>query len=287
MTETRPTPGASPIRDCVGAALRFSREHWRLALMLAAVGAVAATLVTLVVSLQPALGLVGVIANSGAQAFIYAVLTATALAGAGAARRDWLKDGLRVWGAMAVIAFFLFIVVFVVSIPVTITLFVGPMAAYAPELEAAGANQAAVMAILTRFAEENPMPLLLTMLFFAALWLYLTSRLYLAAPASIEQKRILSFETWAWTKGASLRIIGARLLLLIPANIFAAALGFLVGRLVGLDPLAPDPNAGASYFIYTLASTFFRFALYFALEAGLSTALYWQLKPSAARTASG
>jgi hypothetical protein len=276
MTEASP----SPIRDAVGDALRFARANWRFVLIVSAIGAAATTLLTGLSLGSPVVGLPAVVLTTGVQSFIYALLTAAALAGVGAARAEWLHNGLRVWGAMAVIGFFLFIVMFVISIPVMIALFAGPLARYAPELQSAGSDQAAVVAIMTRFAEENPMALLVVMLFYLLIWLYLTSRLYLAAPASVQEKRILTFETWAWTKTATMRIIGARLLLLIAANILAGALGYLFGALVGINAMTPDVTAGAPYLFFTLCATFFRFALYFSLEAGLSAALYRSLRPA-------
>lgn len=271
---------STPIRAAVSAALHFTREQLRFILILAAAGAALTALITILGAMTPALALVSVIASGGVQAFFYAALTAAALSGAAAARAGWLGNGLRVWGAMAVIGFFLLIVFFVVSIPVTIALFSGPLASYLPQLESAGGDQAAIMSIMTRFAEDNPGAMLLVLIFYVALWLYLTSRLYVSAPASLDQKRILTFETWAWTKSATFKIIGARLLLLLPANILAGALGYVVGLVVGIDALAPDASAGApALLVYTFFASFFRFALYFALEAALSVAFYRALRP--------
>jgi MFS family permease len=279
---TIPQPASSPIRDSVGVALRFTRENWRFVLIVAAIAAVAHTVVTGLSTTSPVMGLFASVVDGGVKAFAYTALTVAVLAGVGAARAGALAQGVRVWAAMFVIGFFLAIVMFVISFPVAIALAAGPLASYAPELQAAGSDQAAVLRIMTSFAEANPITLLVMLLFYAAIWMYLTSRLYVAAPATADKGRILTFETWSWTKGAALSIIGARLMLLLPASILAGAFGYLAAYLVGLDPMAMDPTAVGPFLIYTLVSAFFTFALYVALEAGLSAALYRRLRPAEA-----
>lgn len=267
--------------DAIGAALRFTRANARFIAVVALLGAGLTTLVAALGLSSPPLGLLAGLASGVVQAFVYAGLVGAVLYGAGAVPTRIGGDGGRVWAAMAVVAFFLFIVFFIITIPVMITLFAGPLASFLPELEQAGADQEAVLAVMTRFAEANPGVLLLVLLFYSAIWLLLTSRLYLAAPASLEARRILTFETWAWTKGAMLRIAGARLLLLVPANILAGAVGYVFGRLVGVDAFAPTAASNVGGFLaYVFVASFATFALYSALEAGLSSALFRNLKPA-------
>jgi len=274
-----------PVRESVGAALRFVRENIRLIGAVSALAALASALGSTLGVIVPALSMPTGVINSLVQAFAYAAFVGAALFGAGAVRGRWTSDGGRVWAAMIVVGFFLCIVGVVLVIPVSIALVAGPMAPYLSDLQAAGSNNDAVLAVMTRFAEENPAALLATFLFFVVIWLLLTSRLYLAAPATVDQQRILTFETWKWTKGAMLRIAGARLLLLIPANIFVGAIGYLIGRAFGIDTMNPATAAATvqanplGFFIYVLLSSFITFALYSALEAGLSTYLYKGLRP--------
>jgi hypothetical protein len=279
--------GNVPVRQSVGVALRFVRENWRFLAVVSAIGAGALAMITAFSMAVPALGIFAAVAQGIVQACIYGAFTAAALYGAASVRGRWTGDGWRVWGAMAILFFFLFIVFTVITIPVLITLFAGPLSRYVADLQTAGEDQAAVLAVMTRFAEENPGVLLAVTLFYLAIWLLLTSRLYLAAPASVDQGRILVFDTWKWTKGAMLRIAGARLLLLLPANILVGALGYIVGRLVGLDTLdlgamaeAATANPAATL-VYTTIASFLTFWLYSALEAGLSAYLYTGLKPAA------
>lgn len=280
--------GRVPVQQSVGVALRFVRENWRFLAVVSAIGACASALITAFTMVVPALGIFAALAQGIAQACVYGAFTAAALYGAAGVPQRWTADGWRVWGAMAIVFFFLLIVFTVITIPVLITLFAGPLSRYLSDLQAAGEDQAAVVAVMARFAEENPGVLLAVTLLYLGVWLLLTSRLYLAAPASVDQGRILVFDTWKWTKGAMLRIAGARLLLLLPANVLVGALGYIVGRLVGLDTLDMGAMAEAATanptatLIYTTIASFFTFWLYSALEAGLSSYLYMGLKPETA-----
>lgn len=274
-------------REAIGEALRFVRENAAFVAITAAIGAGALALVSLIASSSPALAILALVAPGLVQALIYTALMAGALYSAQSARSAAAQSGLRVWLAMAVIGFFLFIVFVVVGLPVMIALAAGPMAPYVPDLQAAGQDQQAVLAIMIRFAEENPMALFAAALFLTGVWMLLTSRLYLSAPATLDQGRILTFETWSWTKGATLRITGARLLLLLPANILAGALGHVVGRTMGVNTMDMSAIAAAvqtnpaGMLITAFAANFFSLALFSALEAGLSAALYKRMKPQA------
>jgi hypothetical protein len=278
--------GSVPIRESVGEALRFVRENIRFVAIVAAAGAVAMTIISAFAMMSPAMVIPTGLTSTFAQACTYAAFVAAALVGTESVRSRWIADGGRVWAAMALISLLLLIVMFIASMIVSIVLASGPLVPYLDDLQSAGSDNAAVMAVLTRFVEQNPMTVLIVSLFFAVIWFLLTSRLYLAAPATVDQGRILTFETWSWTKGAMLRITAARLLLLVPANILSGALGHLVGRAFGMNTLDPV-SAGAvaatnpaGYLIYILIAAFISFLLFSSLEAGLSTYLYRGLKPA-------
>ncbi len=277
--------GPAIVQPSVGAALRFVRENWQLVLRIALIGAVASALVASLSLIAQSLGVIGTVGSGIVQAFVYAALIGLVLYGATATRTRFVNDGWRVWLAMVVIGFFLFFVFFVLSIPVMMVLIAGPLAPYITELQAAEQNQAEVLAILTRFAETNPGVIMLLLALFFSLWLALTSRLYLAAPATVDQGRLRTFETWRWTKGSMLKIAGARLMLLIPANILTGAVSYVIGRLVGIDTSSMAATGGGvggspiGFVVYIFCASFATFALYCALEAALSTALYRALKP--------
>lgn len=281
-------PGVLGIRDSVGAALRFTREHARQIAMLALVGAASMAGVALLVSVAPALGLLLNPVSTLISASVYALFLSAVL-GAGGAERLVPNTG-RVWASMAVVGFFMAIVCLVLIIPVGIILGAA-LSGFASDFEAAGQNQAAALALMTRIAQEQPAPLLLAALFYAVVWMALTARLYLAAPASVDRRRILTFETWSWTRGNMLRIVAARLMLLTPAYVLVNALTLLVGRVLGVDVFSPDgvvvfaQGSPLGYAALTFATHLLTFGLYSSLEAGLSTQIYRALAPKHAEPA--
>jgi len=274
--------GQVPVRESVGAALRFVRERWQFIAVAAAIGAVASTAIGAAQLAAPAAAIIFMVLSGLVQAGVYAALVSAAL---GLGTAGLINHAFRVWAAMVVIGFFLFIVVFVMTIPVAIALAAGPLAPYAEQLQAAGADETAVMTVMMRFAQENPGAMLSVMALYAVVWLGLTSRLYLAAPATVDQARILSFETWPWTKGALLRITATRFMLLAPAYILVSAIGYLIGRPFGIDGFDPSSvvamaeNNRAIFLAYALIQSFLTLGVYSALEAGLSAYLYKGLKP--------
>jgi hypothetical protein len=122
---------------------------------------------------------------------------------------------------------------------------------------------------------------------FAAAWLALSSRLYLAAPATVADARLRTFETWGWTKDNMLRICAARLLLLIPAWLVVTAAQSLIAAAVGFSQL--DPLAGARvleadparFLIYFIPAEILSLLVTLALEAALSSYLYKGMRPVA------
>lgn len=278
--------GKVPVTECVGAALRFVRANLRLIATMSALGALAGTLFSAIGLFVAPLSLPAMLASGLAQAIVYAAFIRVAMGEPDLASQRLVGDGLLVWAAMAVIGFFLFIVLTLGVFAAAIALAAGPIAPYISELQAAGDDQEAVVAIMVRFSKENPGALLALTAFFGGIWLLLTSRLYLAAPASIEAKRVMVFDTWKATKGAMLRICAARLLLLLPAYLLVSALSYLFGRALGIDTMDFNAVAAAAQanpvgvLGYTLGASFVTLAAYSSFEAGLSAYLYQGLKPA-------
>jgi hypothetical protein len=136
--------GAVPVRESVGAALRFVRENWRFVAIVAAIFAAASTLLALITLSQPGLGIVTMVANGIVQAMCYGALTTAALFGASQVRSRIAQDGWRVWSSMVIVGFFLFIVMFVVFMVVSMVLLAGPLSPYINELQSAGAIERAL-----------------------------------------------------------------------------------------------------------------------------------------------
>jgi hypothetical protein len=268
------------IRDNVGAALRFVRENWRFVLTVAAITAPlqGAAFLFMGATLSGLL-LIGLIT-----AVSYAALTRAALFGVGGAQQHLAGDGGRVFAAVAAIGFFLSIV-FIMLLFVAMSVLIAPFEA---EVKAAGEDQAALIAIMDRAVAAQPGTLGWTIAIGLALVFVITSRFYVAAPGCVDQKRVFVFESWKWTRGNFLRVMGARLMLLLPALILVWALQSLAGAALGAP--AGDPAAVAAYAaanpapfatFYAVAS-FLQIVIYSALEAGLSANLYRSLKPPAA-----
>ncbi len=274
------------MRESVGAALRFLRENAVAVAIAAGIGAGLMALFAMLAAKAPAVGILIGVASSLVSAFVYAALTGAALNGVGGAAQRLFADGGRVWTSMAVIGFFLLIVFIVLLIPGFIVLAVFLAPRYGTELQAVSGDEAGSVALMERIATENPLMLLGFALFYGLLWLALTSRLFLAAPASIDNKRILTFETWAWTKGNMLRIIGARVMLLLPAYILVSALSYILALALGVNMMDPANVAAFAqrssglYALLAFVSGFVQIGLYRALEAGLSAYLYRGLKPA-------
>jgi hypothetical protein len=111
----------------------------------------------------------------------------------------------------------------------------------------------------------------------------ITTRFYLAAPATIDRKRVTVFDSWRLTRGNFLRIAGARLLLLGPAFILASALQALLATVLGAptgDPISMLNYAQANrlgFAVFYTISIFLQIVIYSVLEAALSAKIYRRL----------
>ncbi len=283
--------GKVPVRESVGAALRLVRENVSFIGPASLAASAALALITLLIGVAPALGVPLIVANWGVNAFVYAAFIATCLNGPAVAMAGLAPNGLRVWAAMAVVGFFIALVMFVLLIALSVAL--GPyLLPFADELQAVGEDRAAATALLLRIIEAAPTPFAIATLVFGAVWLMITSRLYLAAPASLDMGRLVTLQSWAWTKGNMLRICAARLMLLAPAYVLVSALSALVGGFMGADVSTPTGfvtfaqgnTLGAALFVF--ATSVISLGLYSAFEAALSAYLYRGLKPADAAPAS-
>jgi hypothetical protein len=227
---------------------------------------------------NPMLGFVSQAVLGVAMAIFFAGVMGPTFGKPGGLNAGSVAGGLRVFGAMAVIGFFLLIVFVVAMIP-GIAVFATALTPYMTQLEAAQGDPAATMTILQQVMTENPAVFILLGLIYGFVWMALTSRLFLAAPASVDAGKVMSFDTWSWTKGNMLRIMAARLLLLVPAFFVTAAfasilgplLGVQAGVVAGVNPVSLGAFAGVNGFVSTL--------IYSGLEARLAAFLHAGLRP--------
>jgi hypothetical protein len=270
-----------PIRDSVGAALRFARANLRLILMTAVLAALGQ----------------GVLALFGATpTWLFAVLVALLLAhttftsaalGAPLSTQVLAPTSTRVGATMAMVGFFLALVFFVVMFfAMTVTI-----APYQDQIQAAGKDESAVRAILETAAANGGDIMRWSLLVFVILLFAVTTRFYVAAPATIDRQRITLFESWRMTRGNFLRIAGARLLLLAPAFIFVGAIQTLVARVLGvpgsdaLEVLLYSQQNSVGFALFYTASVFLQVAIFAPLDAGLSASIYRVVKNNAAPAA--
>lgn len=262
MTVTEPR-----FQDSVGTALRTVRENWRAIALISLAGAILSSALQLAGASAPQLLMPLSLVSTGVNSAIYAAFVVIALRGG----RPPLTpaEAARLWAAMLIIGFFMLIVAVVTLIPGSMFLVAGPYAKYVPALQSAGQDNAAVLAVFQRIWQENPWPMIGCMVFYGLIFFYLSTRLYLAAPATVDRGRILTFETWVWTKKAVGKIVTARILLIAPAWVLANAIVYLLGRAVA---------EGSPFLLAVFAAgVFIGNILYGALGAALSTALYRDL----------
>lgn len=273
--------GKVPIRESAGQAVRFAVEQWRSVLMVAGIAGVVQGGGFLLLGLHPfwlALVLVSTVA-------VTAALVALALDGPKGLAQRLLTDTGRIAASSAIVGFFMAIIVFII-IYVAMSVLIAP---FAEEAKAAAENQVRMAEIMNRAIESQPNVLLWAGLIGAAIMFVLTTRFYLVAPASVDLKRIVVFNSWTWTRGNVLRIIAARLLLLLPALFLTGAAQTLVALATGApngDPLqlaAMGQSNPVGFGLFYAGAAFVQVALYSSLEAGLSTYLYRGLKPAAAQ----
>lgn len=272
--------GKAPILESASAGLRFAVHEWRSIAPIAGAGGVALSALSLAMldaqarqNIGAALGLT--LATLLVTGVVYALLFRRALAYFGEQPSGPVSVSIgAVYGSMAIVGFFLFIVFVVLMIP-AVAVIGSALEPFLEDIQAAQGDQAAMAAIMQRAVVANPGPFALIVGLGSFIWLALTSRLYLAAPASVAQGKALSFETWRWTAGNMLRIIAARLMVLAPLWI---AILVVVGLLTTILGGAAQSVIG-HFAVQTIAQALSIGALY-AAEAGLGVYLYRGLRPA-------
>lgn len=278
--------GKVPILQGAGAALQFLVREWRAILPVSLVAALIMSGLNVVAARAAGQLLVGVpaqVLSITISAFAFAYFIRVAFGTTGTQRL--VTDGARVWAALSIIGFFLLIVTIVAGIPGSL-LFATALQGYEQEITASQGDALATMSILMRAFAENPAPFLFLIVVFGAIWMMLTSRLYLAAPATIADSKVRTFETWPLTKDNMLRIIAVRLLLLLPTWFVVSliqggaigAMGVAMGNPSVMAALAQQEPV--RFFAVALANVLPQLLIYLPLEAGLSAFLYKGLKPA-------
>ena len=269
--------GKVPVRESVGAALRFLGDNWRYAALVGAAAAAAQTFFLLLLGALSAPFTVLVTAGS------YGLFLVIALGRTdGRTFGAFTRNAARIVAAMAIVGFLLAVIGVVAFFVATSVL----MAPYAQELQAAGENEAAIQAIAERAMLERPGVTQGVLVVALAIWFWLSSRLYLAAPATVDRQRITVFESWVWTRGNLFGVMATRFVVLAPAAALIVALQLLVARAFGFSPfdlqgMATAAQANpAGFVVFFAVSQFIQIGFFSAIEAGLSAYLYRGLRPA-------
>jgi hypothetical protein len=284
-------PGKVPIFESAQAGLTFARAHLTQLAVPAAIAAAAATAIQVLAAHTLPPGPASALAAQLGQALVLTIYYAAALRlafdrGPGpVGGLAFSADEARLFNAMSQIGFFLLIVFVVAAIPgiiITGAMFVPHQEA----LEAAQGDPAASMALVQKVMAQNVPTLVLLGVVYGLAWLALTSRLFLAAPATISEGRSVAFESWSWTAGNLMRIAAARLLLLIPAFFLVAFVQALAPALLGVDTrdagsvITLARQDAARFAVIAFWGAFLSCLIYAACEAGLSAYLYKGLRPT-------
>jgi hypothetical protein len=182
------------------------------------------------------------------------------------------KDESNLLGAAIVVGFF-FLIVFVVCI-VIFSLAMIPAAAQA-KVDLRGVAPGDEAAMLEAFGAIFKGPggpyLIAIALGLGGFIIWLSLRLFLVNAATMAEGRIMAFSTWGWTKGDTLRILAAAMMVLFPiALVIGLALGVL-GLVLGTSSFAD----AAGNFLQALAQNLFLIPA----VTGLSVFLYRGLRP--------
>lgn len=110
----------------------------------------------------------------------------------------------------------------------------------APDLEAIAQNQRAVEQYLTEFLATPTGWVFSAMMFLMVGFplLYISARLVNFPVATLVHKKVMIFETWAWTRDQVWRVIGAILLASVPAALITFLGAWLAETLTGISVFA-------------------------------------------------
>lgn len=271
--------GKAPILQSIREAVRLWRASAPRMAPLAIMAALAVVLLTVMAagSIGGAMGgqlFLVFIATRVIVAVFYAAQTGEALDLPRTPGRR-LTDGLRIFASMSIVGLFMFLVFIVATIPASGILSTAAGITEA-DMEIASTNPEAMMQVFDRMLTAQPMLTAFVVLALGAIWMLLTSRLYVAAPATAALGGLKTFDTWSWTQGNALRITAMRLLLIVP--VFA---------LLTWLPFAFAANLeGLANWVQLAVLIALQWAVIFfgsGLEACLSAYLYMGLKPQGAQ----
>jgi hypothetical protein len=281
--------GKVSILDGVGATMRAWRIDVSFNLM---AGAASATViifcmlfVSIGASLNPSIGILAFTALSFIYAGIYTMFLRRAAAPTTLFEfKSVAENAPRVWAAMAIVGLFLFLIVLLCAICVALSV----SASMSPaQLQSVQGDEARAQALMLSFLNQRPWFGPTALLLSSLVILSFSTRFYLAAPGTLDMRRIKSLDAWKWTRGAFWKILASRLLLMLPSAIVVYSVPALLTYAFGYKPYDvaseqafSQANAGA-YFIVNFIGVSLVLGVLLPLDAILSTYFYKRLKPAA------
>lgn len=279
--------GKVSVFDGVGSTMRAWRTDISFNLLAGAASATVLIFSMLFVgvsaSINPSLGILAFAMLTLVYAGIYTVFLQRAAAPtAPFAFKGILENAPRIWSALTIVGFFLFLILILCAMCVAIAVSVS----LSPEqMQSVQGDQAQAQALMLGFLNERPWFGPTALLLTSLVILTLSSRFYLAAPATYDMRRIKSLDAWKWTRGAFLKVLGARLLLMLPSAIVVYSIPALLTYAFGYKPYDvaseqafSQANAGL-YLLVNFIGTALVLGVLLPLDASLSTYFYKRLKP--------
>jgi len=268
-----------PVLQSVRAADAFRRLHWRRVAGVLAVLAVATT-VSEAGSLAGITGLwaadfLGIVAVVAA----YAALMRLAFVDEHPGDPEFVPGpygfqwGKPEWRLIGVGLLLLFLVV----ICLALAIFAGFVIAAAAGLSSMFDPEMSPESLMEALGPGGQAAMSLLILTLLAVLIFLSTRLVLAAAATVARKQVVVFQTWPLTKGEFWRILAAVILVNIPAILAGIVAALVASLLVGDgDATAlPLPVAVIAAAIPGVVSAF----IVLPLSAGLTAYLYRGLRP--------
>ncbi|RYE01208.1 MAG: hypothetical protein EOP61_11885 [Sphingomonadales bacterium] len=229
MTDT--TSGKVPVFACVRQAWEFLLENWRLFLPAAAIVAVVAQVgpVLAAFTAPQATQPQSVMQNLLGDILIYLPSMIASLLYSAAILRKAVRnevtgqfgltfgaDEVRLIGVAAAMACLFIPLISLVVIVLAVTVF-SKLATSQAALEALLADPDAMNdAIIAAVGEGGAAAISLFIIFMFAVFVVLAARLYMVNAATIGERRMVIFQTWSWSNGNVLRVLGAMILTVLP-----------------------------------------------------------------------
>ena len=272
---TDATAGKVPVLECFRAAWAFLFQNWQLFVPTAAVVGTVTGFALLIGGggTAPGPALLSMLPPLVAGVMFTAAILRKAVRNefTGPAGLGFGQDEMRLLGVLGSIVLLIFPVVFLALMVFSVYI-VGRLGLTEQELEALSADPEALAKAMTDALGPTGI-LAMYGLFFAgvALLVYVLAKLFMVNAATIGEKKIVFFQTWAWSKGNTYRIILAMLLTALPA----AGVNLL------LQILVASTGAGANLIVAVVVNAIAGFvaAMVNIPQIALGAHLYKGLRP--------